>query len=104
MEKNVERQLELFMRTLTGLVETHYQTRFPNLDVPKMTLSKGRKYAKIVKESNQRTVHSFVDLSNGDILMAATFNAPAKHARGNIFDNNCGVGTAVSAYGANYLR
>ena len=103
MEKNVERQLELFMRKLTGLVETHYQTRFPNLEVPKMTISKGRKYAKIVKESNQRTVHSFVDLSNGDILMAAGWNAPAKTARGSIFDTNCGVGTAVTVYGARYL-
>lgn len=103
MEKNVERQLELYVRKLTGLIENHYQTRFSNLPVPKVELSKGRKYAKIVKVDNQRTVHSFVDLRNGDILMAATFNAPAKHARGNIFDNNCGVGTAVTVYGARYL-
>ena len=103
MEKNVERQLELYMRKLTGLVETHYQTKFPILAVPRLELTKGRKYAKIVKVDNQRTVHSFVDLRNGDILMAATFNAPAKHARGNIFDHNCGVGTAVTVYGARYL-
>lgn len=103
MEKNIELQLELYMRKLTGLVETHYQTRFPTLSVPKVQLSKGRKYAKIIKVDNQRTVHSFVDLRNGDILMAAGWNAPAKHARGNIFDNNCGVGTAVNVYGARYL-
>jgi hypothetical protein len=103
MEKNIELQLELYARKLSSLIENHYTTKFCNLEVPKIEIIKGRKYAKIVKVSNQRTVHSFIDLSNGDILKAATFNAPAKHARGNIFDSNCGVGTAVNVYGANYL-
>lgn len=59
----------------------------------------GRKYAKVLRG---RVVHSFVDLSNGDILMAASYAAPAKHARGNIFADDYGR-SGVSEYGANYI-
>jgi hypothetical protein len=72
--------------------------------IPKVEITFGKKYAKVIKVDNSRCVHCFIDLSNGDILKAATFNAPAKQARGNIFDNNCGVGTAVNVYGARYLK
>jgi hypothetical protein len=47
-------------------------------------------------------VHSFVDKSNGDVLKAASWKAPAKHARGNIYAADFGK-SAISAYGANYL-
>jgi len=51
-----------------------------------------------IKES----IHCFVDKNNGDILKAATWRAPAKHARGNIFNENCLKN--VNGYGAAYLR
>ena len=47
----------------------------------------GKKYAKIVStvEGNGGTgVHSFIDMSTGDILKAASWQAPAKGIRGNI--------------------
>ena len=83
----------------------YYAKSLKNLTPPDTEVSFGRKYAKIlVVDDSGRRVHSFVNLTNGDILKAATFNAPAKHARGNVFDANCGRGTAWNEIGANYLR
>lgn len=65
----------------------------------------GRKYAKIVKgntRSGGGNVFCFVNRENGDILKAASGNAPAKHARGNVLlADRLG---AVGKYGANYMR
>lgn len=65
----------------------------------------GRKFAKIVMiHFGQCSVHTFIDLSNGDILKAGTWKAPApKGVRGNIFAADLGR-SAVNEYGANYLR
>lgn len=52
-----------------------------------------------------RSVYCFIDLSNGDILKAAGWKAPAKGARGNIFNDNCDVGTRADVYGSGlYIR
>ena len=68
----------------------------------------GRRYAKLIScdvrngvESAQ-SVYCFVDLGTGDILKAATWRAPAKHARGNVLRSD--RMQSVTAYGANYLR
>jgi hypothetical protein len=65
----------------------------------------GRKYAKIVRGNTRDgggTVFCFVNRENGDILKAASGNAPAKHARGNVLlADRLG---AVGKYGANYMR
>ena len=59
----------------------------------KLTARKGSKYIKIIaddvgKDSNSRTVWGFIDRLNGDILKPANWNRPAKHNRGNIFDED----------------
>lgn len=60
----------------------------------------GRKYAKVVRGGGG--VYCFVDRKTGDVLKAASWKAPAKHARGSIYaaDPLAGVGP----YGAAYLR
>ena len=50
----------------------------------------GSKYVKVVHISSggSRSVHSFVEKSNGAIWKAASWKAPAKNfARGNVFDS-----------------
>ncbi len=78
----------------------------PNYDPTKtFDVSFGRKYAKITsKDSNGMSggVWGFVNMENGDLLKAASWSAPAKHARGNIesaayFENYVWTGP-------NYLR
>ena len=64
----------------------------------------GNRYAKLIKSygGQNRSSYGFIDLTNGDLLKAASWNAPAKHARGNIFapDPLAGCGP----YGLAYLR
>lgn len=60
----------------------------------------GKRYMKVNRGSS---VHCFVDITNGDVLKAASWKAPAKHARGNIYDDAYGL-KAMGEYGPAYLR
>lgn len=72
---------------------------------------RGKKYKRIVvKEYNAKdgkelshtgSVYCFVNAENGDVLKAAGWKAPAKGARGNIFDANNGL-KGVTCHGAVY--
>jgi hypothetical protein len=71
----------------------------------------GKKYARLVshREGNREaggSAYGFVDLTNGDILKAAGWKAPAKHARGNIRVGSVADGWngACTHYGVAYLR
>ena len=59
----------------------------------------GRKYAKVLDDHG---VYCFVDRKTGDVLMAASWSAPAKHARGNIYAADPLAG--VDKFGAVYRR
>jgi hypothetical protein len=55
----------------------------------KFSYVKGRKYAKIVMQTpaGQKSVHAFVDITNGDVYKPATWKAPAKNGvRYNLMD------------------
>jgi len=67
-----------------------------------MKLTKGSKYAKVHINGS---VHSFVDLTNGNVLKPASWRAPAKHARGNILSEH-GGGEAMypNEYCIKYLK
>lgn len=69
--------------------------------------SVGKKNAKIIRTNvhkgvvtDIRSAFCFVDMSNGDILKAASWSAPAKHARGNIANG----AKDLTRFGAIYLR
>ena len=89
---------------------------------PEVTAEFGRRYAKIIKTDRewkeeavfdklrginrflQKTVHSFVDMRNGDILKSASWKAPAPNGvRGNIFEHDIGA-DVVNEHGCNYLK
>lgn len=61
----------------------------------------GRRYVKVVRlmVNGQESVHSFIDMTNGDVLKPATWRAPAKHARGNIYEGQ----EDPSKYGVNHF-
>lgn len=66
----------------------------------------GKRYIRIVTESvdgHHRSAHCFVDSQTGDVLKCDGWKKPAKHARGNIFNDDDGRG-AMTQYGAAYLR
>lgn len=68
----------------------------------KIYAMKGRRYVRIVREycPGQRSAFCFVDKQTGDVLKCAGWKAPAKHARGNIYSGEYGIGQ----FGAAYLR
>jgi hypothetical protein len=62
----------------------------------------GKRYVRIVRACPHRSVYAFVDKTNGDILMPASWKAPAKHARGNVTDP--ATWTCAGPWGIAYLR
>jgi hypothetical protein len=70
-------------------------------------MSDGRRYIRIDSIADggrgQRSVWAFIDKKTGDILRAAGYKAPAKHARGNLFDAQGGLG-GLTPYGPKYLK
>lgn len=100
-------QLDEFLLMAQATVDASYDQFMPqprNIDGPVLIIEKGRRYARIVATDNrrdQRSVWGFVDMTNGDLLKANSWKAPAKNfARGNIFDGdrglNCQSWTGVS--------
>ena len=75
-------------------------------DPPTVVPMYGKKYARIIKVDDlngSRSVHTFVNMENGDILKGG-WNAPVKNGvRGNIFADDLGA-DRVNEHGANYLR
>lgn len=72
---------------------------------PRIEQCRGSRYIRIVKLQylNERSVHSFVDTTNGDILKGS-WKAPVKNGvRGNILDDDNGL-SKVNWHGPLYLR
>ena len=104
--KNIEARIEEFVSVVQDVVNEDWKVNgYSFAGPPEISVKFGKKYAKIVKggAEHQMGVHSFVNIENGDILKAASWKAPAKHARGSIFDADQGR-SAISPYGAVYLR
>ena len=70
---------------------------------PVLKLNEGRKYFKVIRVDSQKGVHCFVDKTNGDVLKAASWSAPAKHARGNVLAQDNGL-SCMTPFGAVYLK
>ena len=72
---------------------------------PTIVVDYGKKYARVVHENGvQRSVHTFVNMINGDILKSGGWKAPAPNGvRGNIFADDFGA-SVVNEYGASYLK
>ena len=103
---DITNQIEnVFLPKVNELVETRYTDGFPKNCKDVITVSYGKKYARLVatqKGNKWGSAFGFIDLSNGDILKAAGWEAPAKGVRGNIFRDNPLEG--VTPYGIEYLR
>ena len=78
---------------------------------PTVFTQTGKRYVRIVKEDSYTQwrfrriyVHTFIDLTNGDILKAGTEKRPARNGtRGNLCSPDIGA-SVVDWHGAKYLR
>ena len=66
---------------------------------------KGGRYVKIIqtRDGVDSSAFAFVEIETGNVLKAASWSAPAKHARGNIYNEDNGLG-CVNPHGIAYLR
>lgn len=93
--------LTQFTAAVQTMLDAHYGPNY-SLGHTAVTVEPGRRYTRLytVRKGHSH-IYCFID-QNGDILKAASYKAPAKHARGNIFSDD--AIKAVNWFGANYLR
>ena len=101
-------RLEMYMDMLQWNMDEYFKVNsFTFSDPPKFRADLGNKYARVIKVdqlNGSRSVHTFVNMDNGDILKSGGWKAPAPNGvRGNIFDTDLGA-SVVNEHGANYLR
>lgn len=97
MDNNINEALNKFMNTVQEFLTNEYKDSYCKKII---TFKEGKKYIKVIE--NGGSVYCFIDKVTGDIYKPAGWNAPAKHARGNILRDdfmNC-----VTKYGIVYLR
>ena len=100
VDRNVMKAMvEDFTEKIQVKLDKYYAEKFPHLKMGVVEINFGRRYAKLVKD---RGVYCFIDMTNGDVLKAATWRAPAKHARGNLFAPDGGM-NCMGPYGAAYM-
>lgn len=91
-------------------INAQFAESFSILFPSKLSLTHGAKYVKVIVSpvhengvAGQSSVFAFIDRTNGDILKPASWKSPAKHARGNVFDEDFGL-SRTSWTGPNYLK
>lgn len=93
-----DKAFETFFQGCESVYQKHCEAN--KFAVDPFSVDKGSRYVKVVKGTG---VFCFVDKKNGDVLKAASWKIPAKHARGNIFDNTNGL-SWIGPYGPAYLK
>lgn len=109
-----EAQLEKFVAFAQKVLDDYMSKNFPgrpgySYEKPKLEIMRGGRYCRIVRRETAngqvigRSAWAFVDSTNGDILKPAGWKAPAKHARGNIYDEP-NWSKWIGPYGPAYLK
>lgn len=100
--------LEKYMKIVATRKQATWQDSKPEVQKifwPEVSVKRGPKYAKVYTKSGPQTsIHSFVNLTTGDVYKAASAGAPAKNVRGNVFDPDFGA-KALDSHGfVRYLK
>lgn len=99
-------RLDRWLWTAQDVINKYYANGFDNLTACQLEMSDGRRYIRIdrIRDGGrgQRSVHAFIDKQTGDVLRAAGYKGPAKHARGNLFDTLQGT-EMLTPHGIGYL-
>ena len=93
--------LDRFVSEAQAVCDLYRTQNFPTLPRETLSVDPGRRYVRIWRNGIQKIAHCFVDSTNGDVLMCATWKAPAKHARGNVYQGQ--ASDSVGPHGAHYL-
>lgn len=107
-KNGTEIKLNDFLAALNEYILKSDTKTFPSLTANgayrTITAKPGRKYIKLIEShsNSSRSVFCFLDF-DGNIYKSASWSAPAKHIRGNLFDDNYSFGKGIGQYGAAYL-
>ena len=110
----------LFIGHAQDLINTRWTAQgYTHAKPPKLVVkAEGARYIQVDRvddggAASSRSVHCFIDRTGGmvkgaatkagDILKAASYKTPAKHARGSIFAADFGM-SCMGDYGPNYLK
>ncbi len=109
-------QFQSWLAACQDGLDDHMKTNFPRLEREELVAGQGGRYIRInnvtrnpkfgqpnEQEFLRNSAWAFVDRTNGDVLKPASWRAPAKHARGNIFDESNGL-AAMGPYGPAYIK
>ena len=110
-EQNFDKALKAFLKGAQQIIDDDFKRNYPNLTSNLLTTKSGKKYVKVISQvrthngsiGSGTSAWAFIDKTTGDILKPANWKAPAKHARGNIFDQDNGT-RSITAYGPGYLQ
>ena len=100
-------KFEIWLEKVNEIRKEYWEKNFSYKEYTPLSVSKGRKYIKLMDEN---TIWGFVSMyeginqgtivKKGDLLKPAGKNSPAAHSRGNIFD-----GTDMwEFFGPKYLK
>lgn len=95
----IDTEIAAFVTEIQAMLEDHFSKTYKLVPTPTIRLDQGRRYARIVVDGS---AFRFVDRTNGNILKAASWKAPAEHARGNVLRSD--RMNSVTPYGVVYLR
>jgi hypothetical protein len=94
-----------YMDRLRDMINDHYRQSYSSLTPPTVSFMRGKRYCRIVLSTDprhdDRKVHSFVDMTNGNILKANGWKSPHPTPRGNVLDLD---NSNFTVYGASYLK
>jgi len=121
MDTPLQEQIEQFLIAANEISAEHWKRQnFTHSPPPTVRAEPSSKWVKIIRVENQHDgtsssggVYAFIcvqdnttktlgALKRGDIHKAASYKAPAKHARGNIFNPN--FKNCLTPYGIVYLQ
>lgn len=104
---NFDEALQTFLSLWREKKEEYRKKHLSNLPPSRFILHPGRRFVKVSETdhlSKQEFVVAFIEKSTGDIYKAASWRAPAKHARGNIFSEENGQEAISPNLSINYLK
>ena len=84
----IELNVRKFTLMLCDALELDFKTHHPESDPYKFYIESGRKYHKVIMETNNQSasVHAFIDKKTGEVYKPASWKAPAKIVRFNLLE------------------
>lgn len=103
----METKFDLWLQKVNETRKEYWESRFSFKSYEPLTADRGRKYIRLLDGSSCWGFVSMVDgvnkgapVKKGDLLKPASWQSPAKHSRGNIFEGTDSWGY----YGPDYLK